>query len=50
MINEKVEIFEKAFAQMRNEELGIGETIDSEEHKKLLMLQWNLITGVSPAH
>ena len=36
MINEKVEIFEKAFAQMRNEELGISENIDSDEHQKMI--------------
>ena len=36
MINEKVDIFEKAFAQMRNEELGISENIDSDEHQKMI--------------
>ena len=36
MIKEKVEIFKKAFEQMRNEELGMGSIVDDDEHKKII--------------
>ena len=36
MIKEKVEIFKKAFEQMRNEELGMGSIVDDDEHKKMI--------------